>query len=132
MEFINGDMTVNGMVGGGQTFTAEGGGNLNIGDPGQFFGHVNLSAYDSSAYLLGGVVDLVGLAGTSYDYSNDVLTLWNGNHVAARLNLTGSGIGVYQSSGHSSGPYQPAGMLVSNNPNWGNGHTALPQHTFGV
>jgi hypothetical protein len=120
MEFVSdADMNINGMVGGGQTVNVDNG-ELNLGNPDQFFGHINLHAP--------ALVDLVGLAPTSYDYSNDVLTLWNGNTPVDRLNVSGSGIRAYQYTAGS--PVTPNGVFVSNNPYIA--VPALPLHSMGV
>jgi hypothetical protein len=66
-----------------------------------------------------GQIDLVGLSADSYDYGNDVLTLWNGNKIVDRLNLTGYEFSAYQT---------PTGVLLSQHQPYG--RTVLPAHTW--
>jgi hypothetical protein len=95
MTFISGStVTMDGLVAGGQTVnvgTSGLSGFLVIGNPNQFFGDVDIQR--------SGYVDLKDLTATSYSYSSDVLTLWNGNQPVDRLNLTSdSQFGVFQVS----------------------------------
>lgn len=83
MEFLgpNGLMNTEGWVGSGQTFADAG--TLYVHAPTEFGGNIQLD---------GGFALLVGLAATSasYDYSRDVLTLWNGSRAVDSVHVTGS------------------------------------------
>ncbi len=125
MSFIgeSSQVQVHGLVGSGQTFELSKGSdifnsNLRIDNPSTFFGHIEVGD--------GGSAYLVGLAATSYDYSNDVLTLWNGNKIADRLDVSGDSFTVYRNSTHT-----PTGIGIATSFNLHNdeGYVALPLHT---
>jgi hypothetical protein len=121
MTFISGStVTMGGLVAGGQTVDVGSGGFSGffvIGNPNQFFGDVDIQR--------SGYVDLADLTATSYSYSNDVLTLWNGNRPVDRLDLTSdNGFSVFQVN--SPGFLTPGVWVSSGEPAPG---TALPMHS---
>lgn len=132
MEFVGGsNLTVNGVVGSGQTFNAIADGlpgNLILDNPSRFFADVNLPPAVPGEG--GSIIDLVGLAAKSYDYSHDVLTLWNGNKIVDRLHMTTTAsFNVYQTRGIGS---FPSGVLITTDNSFlasEPGVTALPIHT---
>ncbi len=88
-----------GVVGAGQTFNVGYFSNLNIDEPGQFHGSVNVSPEAStggSAFT----VSLADLTATSYSFVNKSLSLYDGNHLVDNLRFAdSSAFGVYQSGG---------------------------------
>jgi hypothetical protein len=131
MSFIGGStMTVKGVVGYGQTFNVGFflSGFFIIDNPRTFFGDINLSPGPfTPSSIPEGTVDLVGLAATSYDYANDVLTLWNGNRVVDRLRLSSANLTVSQWQDPDNSPPFPSGVIVSTEPPFG---TLLPVHSM--
>jgi hypothetical protein len=133
MSFIGGStMRVKGVVGSGQTFNVGFvySGFFIVDNPRTFFGDINLSP---GPFTPGGIpegtVDLVGLAATSYDYANDVLTLWNGHQVVDRLRLSSENFTVSQWQNPSNSLPFLSGVIVSTEPPFG---TLLPVHSTGV
>jgi hypothetical protein len=119
MSFI-GDyetLTLNGLVGGGQTFTVSQNsyyGALKIENPTQFNG----SVIDQADSFQNATVSLADLTATSYSYVNNVLSLYNGNGVVDQLRFSDSNaFGAYQSG---------ADIIISSTSQQG---TALPLHT---
>ena len=92
-------------------------GALVIDKPSQFFGHLTM---DNTNFI-----DLVGLMPTSYDFSNDLLTLWKGNQVIDRTHLTVNG-NLFVSQYFVAGDF-PAGVFLSSTAHIG--PTPLPVHS---
>jgi hypothetical protein len=72
-------LTLDGCVGRHQSFDIGSGARLNINHPHSFCGHVNVVNFGAPGNF---EVNLAGLSATSYGYSNNVLVLFNGQHVA--------------------------------------------------
>ncbi len=77
-------LTIDGSVGAGQTVDVMAENTLVLDKPLAFAGTVNAETFGPDAL----VIDLMGVTATSYEYSNDLLKLYNGNRVADTLKLT--------------------------------------------
>ena len=107
-------LTLNDSVGRHQTFDMGPGSTLNVNDPHSFYGHVNVIQSSTEGFF---GVNLAGLVATSYDYNDDVLTLFANDQVIDRLSFTDSaGFTVFNS---------PSGVAVSNDLS----NPGLPVHT---
>jgi hypothetical protein len=110
---------VSGYSGSGLTYDV--GGDMTLNDPNSFSSQVNFTDDWPEVQI-----NLAGLSATSYDFKNDLLTLYQGNTAVYQLKLNANpGFAVQdytESGGGVSLTYAPADAHL----------TGLPQHTATV